>query len=190
MELGGPLKDTKLLGYIPGPGRYDANKSQLDQRASSMRQKLPDTSQRHLLKVVSVWARTRGQEPTSPNRSAAACIMQLPSSRITPITKSIPGLGFQRLLEGQRSKWVQWATRPTLKISTAKGSTIYPTTKAARPGSLTGLRERVSFTSTWSAPLHQDNSTCWTIQRHLLGIRMTHIFVFLYLYYPCKDQLK
>ncbi len=51
MELGGPLKDTKLLAYIPGPGNYESNKSMLDQRASSLRQRLPDNSQKHLLKV-------------------------------------------------------------------------------------------------------------------------------------------
>lgn len=50
MELGGPLKDAKLLKYIPGPGTY-ANKSTLDTRASSLKAKLPDTSNRHLLKV-------------------------------------------------------------------------------------------------------------------------------------------
>jgi hypothetical protein len=51
MQLGGPLKDTKIFGYIPGPGKYDSNKSTLDQRASSLRQKLPDYSQKHLEKV-------------------------------------------------------------------------------------------------------------------------------------------
>jgi hypothetical protein len=51
MELGGPLKDAKALAYIPGPGRYDANKSMLDHRASSLGGKLPDNSQKHLLKV-------------------------------------------------------------------------------------------------------------------------------------------
>lgn len=48
MQLSGPLKDTKILGFIPGPGKYDSNKSMLDHRASSLRPKLPDTSQKHL----------------------------------------------------------------------------------------------------------------------------------------------
>jgi hypothetical protein len=48
MELGGPLKETKILGFIPGPGKYDSNKSMLDQRASSLRPRLPDTSQKYL----------------------------------------------------------------------------------------------------------------------------------------------
>lgn len=51
MALGGPLKDSKLLSYIPGPGNYDSNKSMLDHKASSMRAKLPDKTINHLLKV-------------------------------------------------------------------------------------------------------------------------------------------
>jgi len=51
MELGGPMKETKLHGFVPGPGRYDSNKSMLDHRESSMRQKLPDNTYKHLLKV-------------------------------------------------------------------------------------------------------------------------------------------
>lgn len=52
MQLGGPLKDAKILSFIPGPGKYESNKSQLDPRASSLRARLPDTSQKHLLKVT------------------------------------------------------------------------------------------------------------------------------------------
>ena len=51
MALGGPLKDSKLQSYIPGPGNYESNKSMLDKRATSLRQKLPDRSITHLLKV-------------------------------------------------------------------------------------------------------------------------------------------
>jgi len=51
MALGGPLKNSKLQGFIPGPGNYDSNKSMLDQRSPSMRIKLPDRSINHLLKV-------------------------------------------------------------------------------------------------------------------------------------------
>jgi hypothetical protein len=50
MELGGPLKDVKLLKFVPGPGQYDAL-SGLDDRASSLKSRLPDHSQKHLLKV-------------------------------------------------------------------------------------------------------------------------------------------
>jgi hypothetical protein len=52
MELSGPLKDTKILGYIPGPGKYDANHSTLDQRHNTIRVKLPDTTLKHLEKVL------------------------------------------------------------------------------------------------------------------------------------------
>ena len=44
------MKETKLLAYIPGPGRYD-NKSMLDPKTSSIRQKLPDNSNKHLVRV-------------------------------------------------------------------------------------------------------------------------------------------
>jgi len=51
MSLGGPLKDSKLQSYIPGPGNYDSNKSMLDNKAASLKPKLPDRSINHLLKV-------------------------------------------------------------------------------------------------------------------------------------------
>ena len=60
MELGGPLKDTKLHAYIPGPGRYDSNKSMLDSRTSSLRAKLPDTTTKHLLKVSFILMKNPG----------------------------------------------------------------------------------------------------------------------------------
>jgi hypothetical protein len=52
MALGGPLKDSKILGFIPGPGNYDSNKSTLDEKGPSLKPRLPDLSQRHLLKVL------------------------------------------------------------------------------------------------------------------------------------------
>ena len=52
MEMSGPFKDSKILNYIPGPGRYDSNKSTLENRPTSIRQRLPDVSTRHLLKVI------------------------------------------------------------------------------------------------------------------------------------------
>ena len=54
MALGGPLKDAKLLSYIPGPGNYTTNRSMLNNRASSMRAKLVDQSNNHLLKVLMI----------------------------------------------------------------------------------------------------------------------------------------
>jgi hypothetical protein len=48
MQLGGPLKDCKIMSYIPGPGQYQSNKSMLDDRSASLKAKLPDFSQRHL----------------------------------------------------------------------------------------------------------------------------------------------
>ena len=51
MEMSGPFKDSKMLNYIPGPGRYDSHKSTLENRPTSIRQRLPDVSTRHLLKV-------------------------------------------------------------------------------------------------------------------------------------------
>ncbi len=52
MVLGGPLKDSKILSFIPGPGNYESNKSMLEQRGATLKQKLPDFSQKHLLKVT------------------------------------------------------------------------------------------------------------------------------------------
>ena len=48
------MKDTKLHSYIPGPGRYDSNKSMLEQRTSSLRPKLPDNTNKHLVKVSNI----------------------------------------------------------------------------------------------------------------------------------------
>ena len=60
--MSGPFKDSKMLGYIPGPGRYDSNRSTLENRSSTMRQKLPDVSTRHLLKVSKRLYRIQVQE--------------------------------------------------------------------------------------------------------------------------------
>jgi hypothetical protein len=68
MQLGGPLKDTKILGFIPGPGKYESNKSMLDQRASSLHPRLPDTSQRHLEKVEPQSLRTLDPALTKTKR--------------------------------------------------------------------------------------------------------------------------
>ena len=51
MELSGPFKDSKILEFIPGPGKYKADYSTLDQHGMSLRQRLPDVSTKHLLKV-------------------------------------------------------------------------------------------------------------------------------------------
>ena len=50
MALGGPMKDSLLQKYIPGPGRYDKN-STLDNAHITLKSRLPDKSQDHLLKV-------------------------------------------------------------------------------------------------------------------------------------------
>ena len=57
MELGGPLKDSKLLQFVPGPGNYDSNKSTLDSRAASLKPRLPDTTLNHLTKVKKIVSR-------------------------------------------------------------------------------------------------------------------------------------
>ena len=68
--MSGPFKDSKILNYIPGPGRYESNKSTLENRSSSMRQKLPDVSTRHLLKVAIQLGRIQDQAPMEVNRWA------------------------------------------------------------------------------------------------------------------------
>jgi hypothetical protein len=68
MQLGGPLKDTKILAFIPGPGNYDSNRSQLDHRGSSLRAKLPDNSIKHLVKARCPLPRTLALAPTSSTR--------------------------------------------------------------------------------------------------------------------------
>jgi hypothetical protein len=86
MELTGPLKETKMLAYIPGPGRYDS-KSMLDQRSSSLKPRLPDNTNKHLIKVFSALVRILDPEPTSQRRWAKTCIMQLPTTRTIPIIR-------------------------------------------------------------------------------------------------------
>jgi hypothetical protein len=51
MELGGPMKDAKVLGFVPGPGQYKTNVSTIDHRYASLKPRLPDNSQKHLVKV-------------------------------------------------------------------------------------------------------------------------------------------
>ena len=96
MELSGPMKDTKILGYIPGPGRYDSNKSMLDNRASTMRVKLPDTTYKHLLKASFILCRIQVQEHMNLSKWERICIMQLPSTEIIQILRLIQDLVFLR----------------------------------------------------------------------------------------------
>jgi hypothetical protein len=51
MVLGGPLKDSKIHAFVPGPGNYEANKSTLDDKGPSLKCRLPDYSSKHLEKV-------------------------------------------------------------------------------------------------------------------------------------------
>jgi len=87
MELGGIFRDSKLQSYIPGPGRYDSNKSTLDDRPSSLRARLPDISNRHLLKVWLFQLRIRVPEHTDTNRLAKETTMLHLSSETTHIIK-------------------------------------------------------------------------------------------------------
>ena len=50
MALGGPMKNSIIQKYIPGPAKYDTNFSTLDNSKITVRQRLPDKSQNHLLK--------------------------------------------------------------------------------------------------------------------------------------------
>lgn len=102
MELSGPMKETKIQAFVPGPGRYEANKSTLDQRTSSLRSKLPDNTYKHLLKVSLKLFRILDLGLTNLSRSEKTCIMQLPSTRTKLTTKSIQGQDYRRLLEGRR----------------------------------------------------------------------------------------
>lgn len=87
MQLGGPLKDSKILGFIPGPGKYDSNKSMLDNRASSLHPKLPDHSQKHLEKVELDLARTPVQAHTKTKRWAVRCTTRLQSFETTQMAR-------------------------------------------------------------------------------------------------------
>ena len=49
MALGGPMKNAALQKYIPGPGQYQ-KKSTLDHAKISIKPRLRDKSQDHLLK--------------------------------------------------------------------------------------------------------------------------------------------
>lgn len=50
MNIGGPLRDSIAKKFIPGPGNYKADYSTLDQHNISLKSRLPDRSQAHLLK--------------------------------------------------------------------------------------------------------------------------------------------
>jgi len=85
--LGGPLKDSKLQKFIPGPGNYDSNKSMLDQRAPSLRPRLPDNTLKHLTKVNKNRNRFLAPALISIRRSEEICIMQLPNSATIQTTE-------------------------------------------------------------------------------------------------------
>lgn len=85
--MGGPLKDSKLLKFIPGPGNYDSNKPTFDQRAASLKPRLPDNTLKHLTKVKKIKSRFLDQEHISMKRSEGTCIMQLPSLETIQTTK-------------------------------------------------------------------------------------------------------
>ena len=96
MELSGPMKDTKILGYIPGPGRYDSNKSMLDNRASTMRVKLPDPTYKHLLKVSFIICRILVLEHMNLSKWEKICIMQLLNTETIQISRLTLDLVFPR----------------------------------------------------------------------------------------------
>ncbi len=85
--MGGPLKDSKLQKFIPGPGNYDSNKSMLDQRAPSLKPRLPDNTLKHLAKVKNIKDRFLDLVLINIKRSEEICIMQLPNSAIIPTTE-------------------------------------------------------------------------------------------------------
>lgn len=87
MELGGPLKDAKLLGYVPGPGQYNSNVSTLEPRSISLKSKLPDNSQKHLLKVQNTTNRTQDQALTATKKWEVPCTTPLPNFVTSQITK-------------------------------------------------------------------------------------------------------
>jgi len=87
MQLGGPMKDAKILGYIPGPGQYDANKSMLDPRASSLRPRLPDTAQNHLIRVSFFSFRIQVLELMAMTKWEVKCITQHQNFVTTPTIK-------------------------------------------------------------------------------------------------------
>ena len=49
MKIGGPLNNSILQKYIPGPGNYQ-NFSTLDNSNITLKPRLPDLSQKHLVK--------------------------------------------------------------------------------------------------------------------------------------------
>ena len=85
--MGGPLKDSKLQKFIPGPGNYDSNKSMLDQRAPSLKPRLPDNSLKHLTKVIKIRDRFLDLGLINTRRSEEICIMQLPNSATIQTTE-------------------------------------------------------------------------------------------------------
>jgi hypothetical protein len=105
MALGGPLKDSKILSFIPGPGNYDSNKSMLDQKGPSLKAKLPDFSQKHLLKVMMIEVRIQVLELTPLRRSEGECIMQHPNFATILTTRSLQAHGWLLLPKNQTSMW-------------------------------------------------------------------------------------
>ena len=50
MSTGGPLRDSIARKFIPGPGNYDSAYRTLENRNITLKPRLPDRSQNHLLK--------------------------------------------------------------------------------------------------------------------------------------------
>ena len=87
----------------------------LDHRASTMRQKLPDNTYKHLLKVPLIKIRIQVLVHMNLKKWVKTSIMQLPNTRTKLTTKSIQGLDYHKLPEDQPSTWVQLHIQQTYR---------------------------------------------------------------------------
>jgi hypothetical protein len=115
MVLGGPLKDSKILSFIPGPGNYDSNKSMLEQKGPTLKPKLPDFTQKHLLKVTSDQSRILVLEPMASSRLVGGCIMPLPNFATIQTTRSLQDLALPLLPKSQQLTSDPEATQSTYR---------------------------------------------------------------------------
>ena len=92
LQLGGPLRESILRKFVPGPGKYDSAYSTLNVPPISMKSRIPDKSLDHLKKVNSFPSfRFQVQAPTTINKSEQTNTMSNQNTRIPEVQESLQG---------------------------------------------------------------------------------------------------
>ena len=70
LQLGGPLRESILRKFVPGPGKYDSAYSTLNVPPISLKSRIPDKSLDHLKKVQpNSYHSFQDLAPTTTNKS-------------------------------------------------------------------------------------------------------------------------